>query len=579
MNFSSLLKELDSPKTEEEVSYNLVNDEPAFKALLKTLESASLICFDTETTSESPIKAELVGISFAIQEKEAWYVPFNGAIPPSKILGALKTLFENPKKGFFGHNVKYDLHVLRNYGIEVKNLAFDTIIASYVLNAHERRHNLDYLALTLFDKVKIPIEELIGKGKKQTSMAQVPLDKISAYSCEDADYTFRLQEKFKQELEARGLTKVFYEIEMPLVPILAAMERQGIFVDTAVLTPLSEKVHLELKQLTDTLYQMAGEEFNLNSPKQLSQILFEKMDIPPPRKTETGFSTDADVLEELKWNYPIAHKLLEYRSLEKLRSTYIEKLPQEINPRDGRIHCTFNQTVAATGRLSCQDPNLQNIPVRSALGQEIRAAFRPEKSGWSFFGADYSQIELRLVAHLSQDPAMIAAFLHNQDIHSRTAADVLGIPLDHVTKEMRQKAKAVNFGIIYGQGEFGLSQELGISRAEAAHFIARYFERYPKVREFVQSCKDEALKTGRAKTLTGRERLIPEINSKNRQIRAAAERLAVNTPLQGTAADLIKLAMLAVDAKLKEQRARGFLVLQIHDELIFEIPDREIPTV
>ena len=579
MDFHSLIKELDqsAPAVEEKVAYHLVNDENAFKSLLRMLEKHTEICFDTETTSEYPLKAELVGISFAVDKKEAWYVPFNGSIPPAKVLGALKPLFENPEKSFYGHNVKYDLHLLRNYGIVIKNLSFDTILASYILNAHERRHNLDHLSLALFEKVKIPIHDLIKKGKKQISMREVPLEKIADYACEDADYTVRLKHRFQKELEERGLQKVFYEIELPLVPVLADMERNGIFLDAPQLEKLQGKVASELKGLQETILEMAGEEFNLNSPKQLSHILFEKMGIRPPRKTETGFSTDADVLEQLQWDFPIAKKLLEWRSLEKLRSTYIEKLPAEISPRDGRIHCNFNQTVAATGRLSCQDPNLQNIPVRTELGREIRAAFRPEKAGWSYLSADYSQIELRLLAHLSEDQSLIDAFLNHQDIHARTAADVMGVALDQVTKEMRHHAKAVNFGILYGQGEYGLSQELGISRQAAAHFIQRYFARFPGVKLFIQKCKDEAKRTGRATTLTGRERLIPEINSKNGQIRQAAERLAVNTPLQGTAADLIKLAMLQIDRKLKERQTRGFMVLQIHDELIFEIPDEEIP--
>jgi DNA polymerase-1 len=322
---------------------------------------------------------------------------------------------------------------------------------------------------------------------------------------------------------------------------------------------------------------LAGETFNLSSPKQLATILFEKMGIHPPKKTDTGFSTDADVLEKLSLDHPIAAKILEWRSLEKLRSTYIEKLPQDINPRDGRIHPTFNQAVAATGRLSCQDPNLQNIPVRSELGKEIRAAFRPEKKGWSYLAADYSQIELRLLAHLSEDPKLIDAFFHNEDIHKRTAADVMGIPLDEVTSEMRRQAKAVNFGILYGQSDFGLARELGIPRAQAAAFIQSYFERYPEVKRYIERCKEEARQTGRSKTLTGRERLIPEIHSKNGMIRQAAERLAVNTPLQGTSADLIKLAMIAIQKKLKERKTLGYMVLQIHDELIFEIPDEEIP--
>lgn len=579
MNFASLLKDLDAahPKDVKKGDYELVNSEQAFKALIKTLEGADEICFDTETTSENPLRADLVGLSFAIEEGKAWYVPLNGALAPSKILGALKPIFENPKKGFYGHNVKYDLHLLKNVGIDLKRLSFDTILASYILNAHERRHNLDYLALTEFEKVKIPIQDLIGKGKGQLSMREVSLEKISEYACEDADYTLRLKKKFEAELKERGLYSLLVDLELKLTPVLARMERHGIFLDKDKLSPLKDSVIEQLDNLSKEIMEMAGEEFNLGSPKQLSHILYEKMGIHPPKKTETGFSTDADVLEKLSLDYPICMKILEWRSLEKLRSTYIEKLPLDINPRDSRVHPTFNQAVAATGRLSCQDPNLQNIPVRTELGREIRAAFRPEKKGWSYLSADYSQIELRLLAHLSGDKALIEAFEHNEDIHQRTAAEVMGVQLDQVTKEMRRQAKAVNFGILYGQGDFGLARELGISRKEANDHIRRYFERFPTVKIFIETCKEEARKTGRAKTLTGRERLIPEINSKNQMIRSQAERLAVNTPLQGTSADLIKFAMIRIDQKLKELETLGYMILQIHDELLFEIPDEEIP--
>lgn len=579
MNFISLLKELDQsqPKVEEVVKYQLVNDESSLKQLIKKLDGYSEICFDTETTSENPHRAELVGLSFAVEEREAWYVPLNGGLQPHKLLGLLKPLFENPEKKFFGHNVKYDVHLLKNMGIEVRNISFDTILASYILSAHERRHTLDFLTLTHFEKVKKNIQDLVGKGKSQISMRDVPLESIAECACEDADYILRLKNKFQKELDERGLNHVLHDIELPLTPILLEMERHGIYLDVPVLEKLQSRVNQDLSGLSAEIIEMAGEEFNLNSPKQLSQILFEKMGITPPKKTDTGFSTDADVLEKLKWHYPIAAKLLDWRSLEKLRSTYIEKLPVEVSPQDGRIHCNFNQTVAATGRLSCQEPNLQNIPIRTDLGKEIRGAFKPEKKGWSYVAADYSQIELRLLAHLSEDEVLLRAFEQNEDIHARTAADVLDIPLEDVTSDMRRQAKAVNFGILYGQSDYGLSQELGITRKAASEFIARYFARFPGVKSYIEKSKEEARHTGRSKTLTGRERLIPEITSRNVQIRMAAERLAVNTPLQGTAADLIKLAMININRKLKEIGTRGYMVLQIHDELIFEVPDEEVP--
>lgn len=578
MGFNTLLKELEPPKpVDNTVHYHLVNSEEELQSLLSRLKQEISIAFDTETDSEDPIKARVCGISFSFKEKEAFYIPLNGNLGRELVLNLLKPIFEDPSKQFFGHNAKYDLHVLQNEGIEVATIAFDTMLASYILNAHERRHNLDLLTLTLFNHTKIPIEQLIGKGKNQITMFEVPLETISTYACEDADYTFRLKNLFEKELKERGLETLFYQTEIPLIRVLNRMERKGMWIDQPFLKGLGSQVESELNHLTNQIFVMAGETFNLNSPKQLSQILFEKMGIKPPRKTKSGHSTDADVLEELKQEHPIAQKLIEYRALEKLRSTYIEKLPTQVFEKDQRIHSTFNQTVAATGRLSSQDPNLQNIPVRSEMGKKIREAFKPEKEGWSYLAADYSQIELRLLAHLSEDKTLIDAFLSNQDIHTATAASIFGVDIASVTPEMRQRAKAVNFGIIYGQGDFGLAQELGISRLEASEIIHLYFKKYERVHNYIQEQKELARRTGRARTLTGRERLLPEITSKNIQIRNAAERLAVNTPLQGTQADLIKMAMIVIDQKIREKNLKGFMVLQIHDELLFEIPDSELP--
>jgi DNA polymerase-1 len=379
----------------------------------------------------------------------------------------------------------------------------------------------------------------------------------------------------EKELVERKLDTLFRTLELPLLPVLARMERQGIYLDIPQLQATGEFINQEIDSCVKVIYEMAGETFNLNSPKQLSHILFDKMGIHPPKKTATGHSTNADVLESLKNAYPFAGKVLEYRSLEKLRSTYIETLPGDVNTKSQRIHCTFNQSVASTGRLSCQDPNLQNIPVRTEDGRRIRQAFRPQKEGWSYLSADYSQIELRLLAHLSEDPTLLHAFNHGEDIHAYTASCIYDIPLDAVTNEQRYSAKAVNFGIVYGQGPWGLAEQLGIGKKEAAAFIDVYFKRYPRVKEFIEECKAKARATGKAVTMTGRERAIAEINSKNAQIRAAAERLAINTPLQGTAADLIKIAMLKIDALLLKERCLGYMILQIHDELIFELPDFE----
>ncbi len=586
MNFNSLIKELEQGLTQnqspeikaenEEVSYQMVDDETSFQELIHTLSSQKEICFDTETTHLQPIKAELVGIGFAVDPKKAWYVPANGKLGLQRVLEGLRPLFENGQVGFYGHNVKYDYHVLGNYGITVANLCFDTILASYLLNSHLRQHSLDSLSLEYFGKVKISISELIGKGQKQISMAEVPLAQVCSYCCEDVDYTCRLKFILEKQLHERKLLPLFKELELPLAKVLARMERHGIFVDLPYLQEMSHEVMRQLRILEKEIYLLAGEEFNINSPKQISHILFTKMGIKPPKKTATGHSTSAEVLTFLQHDVALAGKLLEYRLLEKLRSTYIDTLPEEVFAKTQRIHCTFNQTVAATGRLSCQDPNLQNIPVRSEIGRTIRQAFRPEKKGWSYLAADYSQIELRLLAHFSEDPTLISAFQNNEDIHAHTASIIFNVPIQEVTKMLREHAKAVNFGVIYGQQAFGLSQQLGIDVKEAAAFIDTYFKRYTRVKEFVEHCKEQARKSGKAVTYIGRERLIPEINSKNGQIRAAAERLAVNTPLQGTAADLIKSAMLAIDKRLLAERKLGFMMLQIHDELIFELPDFEI---
>lgn len=587
MNFSSLLRELEQQaKTTikgsekgKEGNYQLVDDLESLEILVKTLAHQKSLCVDTETTDIHPIRAHLVGIGLGFEEGKIWYIPVNGKLGLETVLKALKPLFENPKIGFYGHHLKYDYHVLLNYGIVIANICFDTMIASYLLNSHSRKHSLDHLSLELLGKVKTDIQELIGKGNKQISMNEVELIKICHYCCEDVDATIQLKELFVLQLEERGLNHLFYQIELPLLPVLAKMERYGIYVDTGVLKELSKDLGKELATLVEIIHEMAGEVFNLNSPKQLSHILFDKLGIRPPKKTATGHSTNADVLESLKENYPIATKLLEYRSLEKLRSTYVETLPQEVYPKTQRIHCNFNQSVAATGRLACQDPNLQNIPVRTEWGRKIRQAFRPQLAGWSYLSADYSQIELRILAHLSGDPHLVNSFLANEDVHRFTAAQIFNIPLNEVTKEQRHQAKTVNFGIMYGQQAFGLSQELGIDAKTAAAFIHTYFQRYHKVKEFLDESRAHARKTGKAVTLFGRERVIPEINSANANIRSLAERLAINTPIQGTGADLIKMAMLGIDQKFLERKLQAYLILQIHDELLFEVPDYELEEV
>lgn len=567
MKFFSLIKEL-SLETPAAVKtspchYHLVEDATA---LVQELKKQPYLAISTTTTSLDPMRANLIGISLGYSPEEAWYVPYN-----DKTKEALKQLLAS-EIGFFGHNIKYDAHVLENAGVPLKKIVFDTLLASFILHSHSRKHTLEQLTLEHFNFVKTPLAPLLGKGKSQISIGDLPAEKLAPLACEDIDYIVRLKALLEPHLEKRGLHDLYYQLELPLLSTLLKMERAGIFLDVPKLQNFGEEVASEIKKLTSEIYVEAGEEFNLNSPLQISKILFEKMGVKAPK----GSSTSADVLEELAKEYPIAKKILDYRGVEKLRSTYIEALPETVNPKTGRIHCTFNQSVAATGRLSCQDPNLQNIPVRTDMGLRIREAFRPQKEGWSYIAADYSQIELRLLAHLSEDPALLAAFQSGEDIHAHTASLVFHVPLELVTREMRSRAKAVNFGVLYGQGAFGLSQAIGISQKEAAEFIAMYFQQYPKVKTFLEGCKDYARIHGKAVTLTGRERLIPEILSQNIQIRNAAERLAVNTPFQGSAADLIKKAMLDIEKTLDQIPHAGYMILQIHDELIFEVPDHEI---
>lgn len=575
MHFLSLLKELPNTTSLESAqeNYSLVNDLESLEQLLKTLEQEQKICIDTETTHLHPMLARLVGIGFAVHPRQAWYVPLNGLLNKEVVLKKIKPLLEKKEVEFIGHNIKYDLHVLKNEDISLQAIDFDTILASYLLHPNTQRHSLDELSLQRLGKEKISIESLIGKGKKQISMLDVPLDLIKNYCCEDVDCTLQLKEQLEPELKEQNLCTLLTEIEIPLIFVLAEMEHTGIYVNVETLKKTSIALSAKISSLEQQIYELSGQKFNLNSPKQLSSILFEKLQIKPPKKTATGYSTSIEVLDTLKEEYPIIKKIIEYRTLEKLRSTYADSLPLQVNPITKRIHCTFNQSTAATGRLSCQNPNLQNIPVRTEEGKKIRQAFEPQKPDHSFLSADYSQIELRILAHLSEDPTLIQAFNNQEDIHSYTASLVFGIPLSEVTPTMRYQAKAVNFGILYGKQAFSLAKDLNISYKESETFIATYFQRYQKVKDFIEFCEETVQKTGKAITITGRQRPIAEIHNKNPSIRAFAKRLAINTPLQGTAADLIKIAMIQVYNYLKQSPEKGKMVLQVHDELLFEAPD------
>ncbi|MDR2539089.1 MAG: DNA polymerase I [Chlamydiales bacterium] len=576
MHFLSLLKELPLNAKASQKNYSLVNDVESLEQLLKKLEKETNICIDTEATHVHPMLAQMVGIGFAIQAGHAWYVPLNGMLSKEVVMKKIKPLLEKKEIGFIGHNMKYDLHILKNETISLQSIHFDTILASYLLHPNTQRHNLDELSLQRLNREKIPIESLIGKGKKQTSMLNVPLDLIKDYCCEDVDCTLQLKEQLEPELQEQGLFALFTKVEIPLIFVLAEIERNGIYVNIKTLEKTSLALSSKILHLEQQIYELSGQKFNLNSPKQLNLILFDKLQIKPPKKTTTGYSTSIDVLDVLKEEYPIVKKIIEYRTLEKLRSTYADALPLQVNPMTKRIHCTFNQSTAATGRLSCQNPNLQNIPIRTEEGKKIRQAFEPQELGYSFLSADYSQIELRILAHLSEDPALIQAFNNQEDIHSYTASLIFGIPLSEVTPTMRYQAKAVNFGILYGKQAFSLSQDLNLSYKEAESFIATYFQRYQKVKDFIEFCEETAQKTGKVVTITGRQRPIAEIHNKNPSIRASAKRLAINTPLQGSAADLIKIAMIQVDHYLKQSSKKAKMVLQVHDELLFETSDQDI---
>ncbi len=580
-SFSSLLGMAESDHVQDTTTaaYHTIHTLVELDALVAKLSLAKEICCDTETTGSNPFLASLVGIGFAIDANDAYYVPLNAGMPRKDVKERLKPLFANPNIGFYGHNIKFDLHVLQKAGLAVANVVGDTIISSYLLNAHQRRHSLFDLILSYFGKKSIDISELIGKGKNQITMDQVDIEKVSTYCCEDVSYTLKLKELLDQEISDRQLDKMLFDVEIPLIKVLAKMESTGIYIDADKLRILSSEVGKHINAIQEEIFILAGGPFNLNSPKQLSEVLFEKLAIRAPKKGKTQPSTNADVLEFLSHEYPIAKKILEYRSLEKIRSTYLDTLPEDVNPETGRIHCTFNQSVTATGRLSSQDPNLQNIPVRSELGLKIRSSFRPQDPSWSFLSADYSQIELRILAHVCEDPGLLEAFHNNLDVHTYTASQIFHLPLGAVTEQMRYQAKAVNFGIVYGQQAFGLAQSLGIPMSEAQSFIDAYFRRYKGIKDYIENAKDMARKTGKAVSLTGRERLLPDINSSNGMLKAAAERLAVNTPFQATAADIIKMAMITIDKWITDNKVAARMLLQIHDELVFEMPDTLIDTM
>ncbi|MFH1050555.1 MAG: DNA polymerase I [bacterium] len=609
VNYQSTVETIkDIPK-----KYTLVDDEDNFKAMLSELGQPEILSVDIETSSLDRLTCEIVGISLSAYENRAFYIavlddtpkkkkqPFyneNGqgdlfqisvseenedvsepaftAIPITKIMNDLIGLLGNKKIGKCGQNIKFDAFILSRYGIEVTPIVFDSMIASYLLNPDEK-HNLDALSQKWLNYNPIPISSLIGEKKsKQISMKDVDPKEISDYACEDADLALKLRNVLKKELEKEKLDRLANEIEIPLIEVLTKMEQNGISIDTHFLRELASQINIEIKELSKKIFEEAGTEFNIDSPKQMGHILFEKLMIPPTKKTKTGYSTDVQVLTELAGIYPIANLILEYRQLVKLISTYVEALPKIINPETGRIHTTYNQTIASTGRLSSIEPNLQNIPIRTEIGSKVRMAFVPENEDSVILSADYSQVELRIMAYYCQDDYLISAFKRGLDIHATTAANLFDKRLDEVDSNMRRIAKTVNFGIMYGLGSFGLAQRLGINRTEGKEIIDNYFRKYPGIKKYMDETINSTRKKGYAETLLGRRRYFPDILSRNNNIRTGAERAAINMPIQGTASDILKIAMLKVDQAMKSKNLKSLMMLQVHDELVFEVPKFEI---
>ncbi len=557
--------------------YQLIEKQEDIKKLCDFLLTFDFLSLDTETTSTNPIEAELVGLSFAVRENQAFYVPVpENHEEAQQVVEIFRPLYENPSILKIGQNIKYDMQVLANYGITLEGDLWDTMVAHYLIQP-ELRHNMDLLAEVYLNYKTIHIDELIGpKGKKQRSMRELTPAEVYEYAAEDADVTLKLKRVLEPKLKEVGADRLFHDIEMPLIPVLADMERNGVCIDTESLAETSKAFTQRMNDIEQQIYALAGEQFNISSPKQVGDILFSKLKIvEKPKKTKTGqFVTSEEVLQTLKGKHEIVEKILDYRGLRKLLSTYIDTLPQLINPKTQHIHTSFNQTVTATGRLSSSDPNLQNIPVRGEDGKEIRKAFIPEP-GSLFFSADYSQIELRVMAHLSGDENMIDAFIQGHDIHAATAANIYKVGIDEVTSDQRRKAKRANFGIIYGITVFGLAERLEIDRAEARELINGYFETFPKVREYMEQAKETARQKGYVETFFHRRRYLPDINSRNATVRGFAERNAINAPIQGSAADIIKVAMIRIYQRFKEEHLRSKMILQVHDELNFSVLPEE----
>ncbi|WKT60669.1 DNA polymerase I [Microbulbifer thermotolerans] len=593
LEFRGWLEELSGESAQEamaeavEREYAIVTEMAEFDAWLQKLKEAEIFAFDTETTSLNYMQAKLVGLSFAVEPYKAAYVPlahdYMGApaqLPFDEVLAKLKPLLEDEYHKKVGQNLKYDSHILANYGIELRGIARDTMLESYVLDSTGSRHDMDSLALKYLGEQTVHYEDIAGKGAKQLTFNQIEVDKAGPYAAEDADITLRLHQELSPRLAREpSLEKVLDEIEMPLLPVLARMERNGTYIDAKMLAAQSAELEQKMREVEQRAFEEAGEEFNLGSTKQLGAILFDKLQIPVIKKTPKGAPSTAEpVLQELAHSHALPALIMEYRGLAKLKNTYTDKLPQMIDPATGRVHTSYHQAVTATGRLSSSDPNLQNIPIRTEEGRRIRQAF-VAPAGSKIIAADYSQIELRIMAHLSGDKGLVEAFAAGQDIHRATAAEVFEVAPEAVTDEQRRRAKAINFGLIYGMSAFGLAKQLDIPRADAQQYVDLYFERYPGVHAYMENTRKQASEQGYVETLFGRRLYLPEINSRNGAQRQAAERTAINAPMQGTAADIIKRAMIAVDTWLAEQGLETKLIMQVHDELVLEVPEREVEQV
>ena len=585
--FSSMLAVLEdgseetSKRTEPlKKKYETVLTEAAFDKWIKKLKKNKIFALDLETTSLRPVQARAVGISFSCNTGEACYIPLAHSyigVPDQLgvdwVFDKLKPILEDPKIKKVGQNIKYDFIVLKNEGVQLQGIAFDTMLASYLLNPSSRGHNMDALALEHLGHTTIKYKDVVGTASKEIGFDQVQIDRATEYAAEDADITWRLYEKLSGLLKGEDL-KIFEKIELPLLEVLGDMELQGMALDKSHLQKLSQRIHLLLTEQEKEIYELAGEQFNINSPKQLSVILFEKLELPVIKKTKTGYSTDVSVLEELFAEHDLPEVILLYRQLAKLKSTYVDALQEEIFGKTVRVHTSFNQSVAATGRLSSSNPNLQNIPIRTEMGREIRKSFIAEENN-KILSADYSQVELRILAHMSEDESLIDAFINGEDIHTRTAVEIFGTTAERLDAEARRMAKAVNFGIVYGLSAFGLSRQLKIFPKEAKKFIDQYFELYKNVKIYIERTVEDARAMGYTLTLMNRKRYLPDLNSKNRQAREAAERIAINSPVQGSAADLIKLAMINLDREIAQKKLNSRMILQVHDELVFECPPEE----